>query len=184
MGLGDASAVSTTEKGKQVTQVVQGLSVQISGIYSYTEEPAVYDENNRGAVTVYTLYPGATLNVLTAPTYDDSEGRTHGQYKLYMKNGDAVELFPNTGPFTLDGALGIGGESAYIVKFRRPAAELEVYQITWEAGDSAKQVVPLTEEPGADHPVGEGTGAAGVVSGVRPAAAGRRGCCLLHGQRL
>ena len=144
--LGDASAVSTTEKGKQVTQVVQGLSVQISGIYSYTEEPAVYDENNRGAVTVYTLYPGATLNVLAAPTYDDSEGRTHGQYKLYMKNGDAVELFPNTGPFTLDGALGIGGESAYIVKFRRPAAELEVYQITWEAGGSAKQVVPLTEE--------------------------------------
>ena len=144
--LGDASAVSTTEKGKQVTQVIGGLSVQISGIYSYTEEPAVYDENNRGAVTVYTLYPGATLNVLAAPTYDDSEGRTHGQYKLYMKNGDAVELFPNTGPFTLDGALGIGGESAYIVKFRRPAAELEVYQITWEAGDSAKQVVPLTEE--------------------------------------
>ena len=140
------SAVSTTEKGKQVTQVVQGLSVQISGIYSYTEEPVVYDENNRGAVTVYTLHPGATLNVLVAPTYDDSEGRTHGQYKLYMKNGDAVELFPNTGPFALDGALGIGGESAYIVKFRRPAAELEVYQITWEAGDSAKQVVPLTEE--------------------------------------
>lgn len=144
--LGDAAIVDGSEKGKQVTQVIGGLSVQISGIYSYTEEPAVYDENNRGAVTVYTLYPGATLNVLTAPTYDDSEGRTHGQYKLYMKNGDAVELFPNTGPFTLDGALGIGGESAYIVKFRRPAAELEVYQITWEAGDSAKQVVPLTEE--------------------------------------
>ena len=143
--MGDASAVSTTEKGKQVTQVVQGLSVQISGIYSYTDEPAVYDENNRGAVTVYTLHPGATLNVLAAPTYDDSEGHTHGQYKLYMKNGDAVELFPNTGPFTLDGALGIGGESAYIVKFRRPAAELEVYQITWEAGGSAKQVMPLTE---------------------------------------
>lgn len=144
--LGDTSAVSTTEKGKQVTQVIGGLSVQISGIYSYTEEPAVYDENNRGAVTVYTLYPGATLNVLAAPTYEDSTGKTHGQYKLYMKNGDAVELFPNTGPFTLDGALGIGGESAYIVKFRRPAAELEVYQITWEAGGSAKQVVPLTEE--------------------------------------
>lgn len=144
--LGDASAVSTTEKGKQVTQVVQGLSVQISGIYSYTEEPAVYDENSRGAVTVYTLYPGATLNVLAAPTYEDSTGKTHGEYKLYMKNGDAVELFPNTGPFTLDGALGIGGESAYIVKFRRPAAELEVYQITWETGGSAKQVVPLTEE--------------------------------------
>ena len=144
--LGDTSAVSTTEKGKQVTQVIGGLSVQISGIYSYTEEPAVYDENSRGAVTVYTLYPGATLNVLAAPTYEDSTGKTHGEYKLYMKNGDAVELFPNTGPFTLDGALGIGGESAYIVKFRRPAAELEVYQITWETGGSAKQVVPLTEE--------------------------------------
>ena len=144
--LGDAAIVDGSEKGKQVTQVIGGLSVQISGIYSYTEEPVVYDENNRGAVTVYTLHPGATLNVLIAPTYEDSTGKTHGQYKLYMKNGDAVELFPNTGPFTLDGALGIGGESAYIVKFRRPAAELEVYQITWEAGDSAKQVVPLTEE--------------------------------------
>lgn len=144
--LGDAAIVDGSEKGKQVTQVIGGLSVQISGIYSYTDESAVYDENSRGVVTVYTLYPGATLNVLAAPTYDDSEGRTHGQYKLYMKNGDAVELFPNTGPFTLDGALGIGGESAYIVKFRRPGAELEVYQITWEAGDSTKQVVPLTEE--------------------------------------
>ena len=35
---------------------------------------------------------------------------------------------------------GSGGTSA------AEAAELEVYQITWEAGDSAKQVVPLTEE--------------------------------------
>ena len=144
--LGDAAIVDGSEKGKQVTQVIGGLSVQISGIYSYTDESAVYDENSRGVVTVYTLYPGATLNVLAAPTYVDSIGRTHGEYKLYMKNGDAVELFPNTGPFTLDGALGIGAESAYIAKFRRPGAELEVYQITWETGGSAKQVVPLTEE--------------------------------------
>ena len=144
--VGDAAIVDGSEMGKQVTQVIGGLSVQISGIYSYTDESAVYDENSRGVVTVYTLYPGATLNVLVAPTYVDSIGRTHGEYKLYMKNGDAVELFPNTGPFTLDGALGIGAESAYIAKFRRPGAELEVYQITWEAGDSAKQVVPLTEE--------------------------------------
>ena len=35
---------------------------------------------------------------------------------------------------------GSGGTSA------AEAAELEVYQITWEAGGSAKQVVPLTEE--------------------------------------
>lgn len=144
--LGDAAIVDGSEMGKQVTQVIGGLSVQISGIYSYTDESAVYDENSRGVVTVYTLYPGATLNVLVAPTYVDSIGRTHGEYKLYMKNGDAVELFPNTGPFTLDGALGIGAESAYIAKFRRPGAELEVYQITWETGGSAKQVVPLTEE--------------------------------------
>ena len=144
--VGDAAIVDGSEMGKQVTQVIGGLSVQISGIYSYTDESAVYDENSRGVVTVYTLYPGATLNVLVAPTYVDSIGRTHGEYKLYMKNGDAVELFPNTGPFTLDGALGIGAESAYIAKFRRPGAELEVYQITWEAGDSTKQVVPLTEE--------------------------------------
>lgn len=144
--VGDAAIVDGSEMGKQVTQVIGGLSVQISGIYSYTDESAVYDENSRGVVTVYTLYPGATLNVLAAPTYVDSIGRTHGEYKLYMKNGDAVELFPNTGPFTLDGALGIGAESAYIVKFRRPGAELEVYQITWETGGSAKQVVPLTEE--------------------------------------
>lgn len=144
--VGDAAIVDGSEMGKQVTQVIGGLSVQISGIYSYTDESAVYDENSRGVVTVYTLYPGATLNVLVAPTYVDSIGRTHGEYKLYMKNGDAVELFPNTGPFTLDGALGIGAESAYIAKFRRPGAELEVYQITWETGGSAKQVVPLTEE--------------------------------------
>lgn len=144
--LGDTAIVDGSEMGKQVTQVIGGLSVQISGIYSYTDESAVYDENSRGVVTVYTLYPGATLNVLVAPTYVDSIGRTHGEYKLYMKNGDAVELFPNTGPFTLDGALGIGAESAYIAKFRRPGAELEVYQITWETGGSAKQVVPLTEE--------------------------------------
>ena len=144
--VGDAAIVDGSEMGKQVAQVIGGLNVQISGIYSYTDESAVYDENSRGVVTVYTLYPGATLNVLAAPTYVDSIGRTHGEYKLYMKNGDAVELFPNTGPFTLDGALGIGAESAYIAKFRRPGAELEVYQITWEAGDSTKQVVPLTEE--------------------------------------
>lgn len=28
-----------------------------------------------GLVTVYTVYPGATLDVMAAPTYDDSEGR-------------------------------------------------------------------------------------------------------------
>ena len=144
--LGNGSGADGTEMGQQVTLAVQGLSVQISGVYSYADEQAVYDEKIEGVVTAYTLYHGATLNVLDAPTYEDSDGKTHGEYKLYMENGDTIELFPNTGPFTLDGALGIGAESAYILKFLKPAAELEVYQITWETGDSTKQVVPLTEE--------------------------------------
>ena len=114
--LGDA-AVDGSELGQQVTQVVKGLSVQISGIHSYTEEWVAYDENSRGSVIVYTVYPGATLDVMVAPTYDDSEGRTHGEYKLYMKNGDTIELFPQTGPFDLTNALGVCAEGAYLIRF-------------------------------------------------------------------
>ena len=114
--LGDAT-VDGSKLGQQVTQVVQGLSVQISGIHSYTEEKVVYDENSSGSVIVYTVYPGATLDVMVAPTYDDSEGRTHGEYKLYMKNGDTIELFPQTGPFDLTNALGVGAEGAYLIRF-------------------------------------------------------------------
>lgn len=114
--LGDAT-VDGSKLGQQVTQVVQGLSVQISGIHSYTEEKVVYDENNSGSVIVYTVYPGATLDVMVAPTYDDSEGRTHGEYKLYMKNGDTIELFPQTGPFELTNALGVCAEGAYLIRF-------------------------------------------------------------------
>ena len=114
--LGDAT-VDGSKLGQQVTQVVQGLSVQISGIHSYTEEKVVYDENSSGSVIVYTVYPGATLDVMVAPTYDDSEGRTHGEYKLYMKNGDTIELFPQTGPFELTNALGVCAEGAYLIRF-------------------------------------------------------------------
>lgn len=115
--LGDAAIVDGSKLGQQVTQVVKGLSVQISGIHSYTEERVVYDENSSGSVIVYTVYPGATLDVMVAPTYDDSEGRTHGQYKLYMKNGDTIELFPQTGPFELTNALGVCTEGAYLIRF-------------------------------------------------------------------
>lgn len=114
--LGDAT-VDGSELGQQVTEVVKGLSVQISGIHSYTEEKVAYDEKSRGSVTVYTVYPGATLDVMVAPTYDDSEGRTHGEYKLYMKNGDTIELFPQTGPFDLTNALGVCAEGAYLIRF-------------------------------------------------------------------
>ena len=114
--LGDPT-VDGSKLGQQVTQVVKGLSVQISGIHSYTEEKVAYDENSRGSVIVYTVYPGATLDVMVAPTYDDSEGRTHGEYKLYMKNGDTIELFPQTGPFDLTNALGVCAEGAYLIRF-------------------------------------------------------------------
>ena len=115
--LGDTATVDGSKLGQQVTQVVKGLSVQISGIHSYTEERVVYDENSRGSIIVYTVYPGATLDVMVAPTYDDSEGRTHGEYKLYMKNGDTIELFPQTGPFDLTNALGVCAEGAYLIRF-------------------------------------------------------------------
>ena len=115
--LGDATIVDGSKLGQQVTQVVKGLSVHISGIHSYTEEKVVYDENSSGSVIVYTVYPGATLDVMVAPTYDDSEGRTHGEYKLYMKNGDTIELFPQTGPFELTNALGVCAEGAYLIRF-------------------------------------------------------------------
>ena len=114
--LGDTT-VDGSKLGQQVTQVVQGLSVHISGIHSYTEEKVVYDENSSGSVIVYTVYPGATLDVMVAPTYGDSEGRTHGEYKLYMKNGDTIELFPQTGPFDLTNALGVCTEGAYLIRF-------------------------------------------------------------------
>lgn len=115
--LGDTATVDGSKLGQQVTQVVKGLSVHISGIHSYTEEKVVYDENSSGSVIVYTVYPGATLDVMVAPTYDDSEGRTHGEYKLYMKNGDTIELFPQTGPFDLTNALGVCAEGAYLIRF-------------------------------------------------------------------
>lgn len=114
--LGDAT-VDGSKLGKQVTQVIGVLSVQVTGVHDYADETVAYDENSRGCVTVYTVYPGATLDVMVAPTYDDSEGRTHGEYKLYMKNGDTIELFPQTGPFDLTNALGVCAEGAYLIRF-------------------------------------------------------------------
>ncbi len=115
--LGDAAIVDGSEMGQQVSQVIQGLSVQVTGVHDYANETVAYDEYDSGLVTVYTVYPGATLDVMVAPTYDNSEGRTHGWYKLYMKNGDTIELFPQTGPFDLTNALGIYAEGAYLIRF-------------------------------------------------------------------
>lgn len=71
---------------------------------------------------------------------DDIERGQVDESFAMMEDGAEV---PSAAPAS---PLGTSGESAYIVKFRRPAAELEVYQITWGAGDSTKQVVPLREE--------------------------------------
>lgn len=144
--LGDAT-VDGSELGQQVTQVVQGLSVQISGIHSYTEEKVVYDENSSGSVIVYTVYPGATLDVMVAPTYDDSEGRTHGEYKLYMKNGDTIELFPQTGPFDLTNALGVGAEGAYLIRFVPYGGDY----LTFNENGEGMVSVPAVKFPGSGY---------------------------------
>lgn len=144
--LGDAT-VDGSKLGQQVTQVVQGLSVQISGIHSYTEEKVVYDENSSGSVIVYTVYPGATLDVMVAPTYDDSEGRTHGEYKLYMKNGDTIELFPQTGPFELTNALGVCAEGAYLIRFVPYGGDY----LTFNENGEGMVSVPAVKFPGSGY---------------------------------
>lgn len=80
------------------------------------------------------------LEKLIRALKDDIERGQVGESFAMMEDGAEV---PSAAPAS---PLGTSGESAYIVKFRRPAAELEVYQITWGAGDSTKQVVPLREE--------------------------------------
>ena len=144
--LGDAT-VDGSKLGQQVTQVVQGLSVQISGIHSYTEEKVVYDENSSGSVIVYTVYPGATLDVMVAPTYDDSEGRTHGEYKLYMKNGDTIELFPQAGPFDLTNALGVCAEGAYLIRFVPYGGDY----LTFNENGEGMVSVPAVKFPGSGY---------------------------------
>ena len=80
------------------------------------------------------------LEKLIKALQDNIERGQVGESFAMMEDGAEV---PSAAPAS---PLGTSGESAYIVKFRRPAAELEVYQITWGAGDSTKQVVPLREE--------------------------------------
>lgn len=144
--LGDAT-VDGSELGKQVTQVIGVLSVQVTGVHDYADETVAYDENSRGIVTVYTVYPGATLDVMVAPTYDDSEGRTHGEYKLYMKNGDTIELFPQTGPFELTNALGVGAEGAYLIRFVPYGGDY----LTFNENGEGMVSVPAVKFPGSGY---------------------------------
>lgn len=112
------------------------LSIAVTEVYSVVYRTVKYDENYSEDIPVYEVGSGAQLHVIKG------EGWTlYGRYNsenVSLHDGDVIDL---TEQYT-----GIGRESAYIVEFRRPAAELEVYQITWGAGDSTKQVVPLREE--------------------------------------
>ena len=144
--LGDAT-VDGSKLGKQVTQVIGVLSVQVTGVHDYADETVAYDENSSGSVIVYTVYPGATLDVMVAPTYDDSEGRTHGEYKLYMKNGDTIELFPQTGPFDLTNALGVCAEGAYLIRFVPYGGDY----LTFNENGAGMVSVPAVKFPGSGY---------------------------------
>lgn len=116
------------------------LSISVSEVYSVTYRTVTYDENYSEDIPVYEVGSGAQLSVIKG------EGFTlYGRYNeenVALHNGDVVEL---TEQFV---GLGMDGQYAVRFQYRSAAetAELEVYQITWEAGDSTKQVVPLTEE--------------------------------------
>lgn len=116
------------------------LSISVSEVYSVTYRTVTYDENYSEDIPVYEVGSGAQLSVIKG------EGFTlYGRYNeenVALHNGDVVEL---TEQF-----VGLGMDGQYAVRFQyrsaAEAAQLEVYQITWEAGDLVKQVVPLTEE--------------------------------------
>lgn len=116
------------------------LSIAVTQVYSVVYRTVKYDENYSEDIPVYKVGSGAQLSVIKG------EGFTlYGRYNeenVALHNGDVVEL---TEQFV---GLGMDGQYAVRFQYRSAAetAELEVYQITWEAGDSTKQVVPLTEE--------------------------------------
>lgn len=116
------------------------LSISVTQVYSVVYRTVKYDENYSEDIPVYEVGSGAQLSVIKG------EGFTlYGRYNeenVALHNGDVVEL---TEQFV---GLGMDGQYAVRFQYRSAAetAELEVYQITWETGGSAKQVVPLTEE--------------------------------------
>ena len=152
-GRGDASEVLLADISRYAMSQLTGglpvaasyerdqLSISVSEVYSVTYRTVTYDENYSEDIPVYEVGSGAQLSVIKG------EGFTlYGRYNeenVALHNGDVVEL---TEQF-----VGLGMDGQYAVRFQyrsggAPAAELEVYQITWETGGSAKQVVPLTEE--------------------------------------
>lgn len=151
-GNGDAAEALLRDISRYITSQLTGglpvaasyerdqLSISVSEVYSVTYRTVTYDENYSEDIPVYEVGGGAQLSVIKG------EGFTlYGRYNeenVALHNGDVVEL---TEQFV---GLGMDGQYAVRFQYRSAAetAELEVYQITWEAGDSTKQVVPLTEE--------------------------------------
>ena len=151
-GNGDAAEVLLRDISRYMTSQLTGglpvaasyerdqLSISVSEVYSVTYRTVTYDENYSEDIPVYEVGSGAQLSVIKG------EGFTlYGRYNeenVALHNGDVVEL---TEQFV---GLGMDGQYAVRFQYRSAAetAELEVYQITWETGGSAKQVVPLTEE--------------------------------------
>lgn len=151
-GRGDASEVLLADISRYAMSQLTGglpvaasyerdqLNISVSEVYSVTYRTVTYDENYSEDIPVYEVGSGAQLSVIKG------EGFTlYGRYNeenVALHNGDVVEL---TEQFV---GLGMDGQYAVRFQYRSAAetAELEVYQITWEVGDSTKQVVPLTEE--------------------------------------
>lgn len=151
-GNGDAAEVLLRDISRYITSQLTGglpvtvsyekdqLSIAVTEVYSVVYRTVTYDENYSEDIPVYEVGSGAQLSVIKG------EGFTlYGRYNeenVALHNGDVVEL---TEQFV---GLGMDGQYAVRFQYRSAAetAELEVYQITWEAGDSVKQVVPLTEE--------------------------------------
>ena len=151
-GNGDAAEALLRDISRYITSQLTGglpvtvsyekdqLSIAVTEVYSVVYRTVKYDENYSEDIPVYEVGSGAQLFVIKG------EGFTlYGRYNeenVALHNGDVVEL---TEQFV---GLGMDGQYAVRFQYRSAAetAELEVYQITWEVGDSTKQVVPLTEE--------------------------------------
>ena len=151
-GRGDASEVLLQDISRYAMSQLTGglpvaasyerdqLSISVSEVYSVTYRTVTYDENYSEDIPVYEVGPRAQLTVIKG------EGFTlYGRYReedKAVRDGEVIDL--------LQAYPGLGMDGQYAVRFQyrsaAETAELEVYQITWEAGDSTKQVVPLTEE--------------------------------------
>ena len=116
------------------------LSIAVTQVYSVVYRTVKYDENYSEDIPVYAVGSGAQLSVIKGEGFT-LYGR-HNEENVALHNGDVVEL--------TEQYVGLGMDGQYAVRFQyrsaAETAELEAYQITWETGGSAKQVVPLTEE--------------------------------------